>query len=430
MNLNSINETMFRLYGKQVDPEVFLSIVGTEGLAIHFGQSAEDAVLLRLLGLKKRGTYVDVGAFHPRIYSNTYLLYILLGWTGINIDASSEAIELLKKERPNDINVLAAVSDQGGRSKYWKFDRPARNTISDKNLERQLKKGDTALIGKEEVQLHRLDDILEEHLQPNTTIDLLNIDVEGSELNVLMSNDWEKYIPSIILIEDYSVRIDGVENSKIYQYLIDKGYSFFSHCFDTSIYVSKNFRLEKDASTKYGFDFINYSPRDEFNGLIRTVKNSERLQEEVNQITDEKIRLQEKIDQITVQKEQLQEEVEQLEVEKLRLLGETKRLKEELLSSAQLNNLIMEQISDQISGLRYRLEQHKRLLQQLETSNHKMEKEIEKKKNGLRELKRMVEFSVLLRNKEKNEYLMLKNSKSWKITRPLRKVKQILKSEG
>ena len=52
-----------------------------------YSQEGEDIVLKRIFGDKKNIFYVDVGAHHPKRFSNTYLLY-KKGAKGINIDAS------------------------------------------------------------------------------------------------------------------------------------------------------------------------------------------------------------------------------------------------------------------------------------------------------------------------------------------------------
>ena len=50
---------------------------------IYYSQFGEDVVLLKIFKNKQVGFYVDVGAHHPKRYSNTYLLH-KKGWQGIN----------------------------------------------------------------------------------------------------------------------------------------------------------------------------------------------------------------------------------------------------------------------------------------------------------------------------------------------------------
>ncbi len=43
-------------------------------------------IMRRIFEKLRTGFYVDVGAHHPMLYSNTYYFY-KQGWSGINIDA-------------------------------------------------------------------------------------------------------------------------------------------------------------------------------------------------------------------------------------------------------------------------------------------------------------------------------------------------------
>src|SRR5947209_16442824 len=81
------------------------------GFDLSHSQFGEDMVLRHLLRAVSRGTFVDVGAYHPVNYSNTYRFYCH-GWSGLNIDATADALDLFCVLRPRDINVCAAVSDR------------------------------------------------------------------------------------------------------------------------------------------------------------------------------------------------------------------------------------------------------------------------------------------------------------------------------
>jgi FkbM family methyltransferase len=226
-----------------------MSYTSIENIQTHFGQSAEDTSLLRIFNKKSNGFYVDIGAYHPIRYSNTFLLHYLYGWSGINIDASADAIKEFNKYRPNDINICSAVGNKAKARTYYKFEHSGRNTLAEANLKRQEEMRNTRLIGKESIAVTPLKDILDKYLPDNKVIDLLDMDVEGMELEVLNTNDWKKYTPRVILLEDYSINKSGVEKSEIYSFMTSLNYIFSSHHFDTSVYIHKDFnkneKLEK-----------------------------------------------------------------------------------------------------------------------------------------------------------------------------------------
>lgn len=247
---------LFKVLDHAIDPVDYLRFVATENIAFHFGQSAEDTVLVRLFEGQKDGFYVDVGAFHPRLYSNTFLLHHLFNWRGINIDASQASIDLFNHERPRDINVCLGVGIKPAALTFHTFNHPARNTFSATNLKRQLSKGDTTLLTHQKIAVKPLADILTENLPANQTIDLMNIDIEGFDLQALESNNWDLYRPRVILIEDYTVNDSKHQASKIFLFLKKKGYIFHSQMFDTSLYVEKSFKvatIPRTVSTKKGF---------------------------------------------------------------------------------------------------------------------------------------------------------------------------------
>lgn len=221
----------------EVSDKAVLDTMRQEGSYIHFGQSGEEAILNRIFAGKRNGFYVDIGAFHPTQISNTFLLHNFFGWSGINIDASKQAIEAFKISRPDDINLNVAIGAKEGAQKLTVYSDPARNTFSNKNRERQKKKGDTVIVGTEMVSVKPLKKVLDEYLPRGKHIDVLDIDIEGYDLEALKTNDWNKYRPSVILIEDYAINTKGFKDSDVYKFMKTVDYRFFSHAFDTSIYV-------------------------------------------------------------------------------------------------------------------------------------------------------------------------------------------------
>jgi hypothetical protein len=67
-------------------------------------------------------------------------------------------------------------------------------------------------------------------------IDLLNVDAEGLDLEVLESNDWSRWKPKAIIIEDNSFDASRPEKSAVYNFLINKGYRLFGSTGVTMIF--------------------------------------------------------------------------------------------------------------------------------------------------------------------------------------------------
>ena len=78
--------------------------------------------------------------------------------------------------------------------------------------------------------------ILNEHLPFEQKIDFLSVDVEGFDLQVLESNDWDKYRPRVILVEIMNSSLNSLINESIYQFLVSKGYRLFAKLVYTCIF--------------------------------------------------------------------------------------------------------------------------------------------------------------------------------------------------
>ena len=95
-----------------------------------WSQLGEDRYLGQLFKATDKGFYVDIGAFDPEKFSNTKALYDR-GWRGINVDMSPSKIGIFEYERPDDINVIAPISDTNDKVDVYIFSqRSALETLS------------------------------------------------------------------------------------------------------------------------------------------------------------------------------------------------------------------------------------------------------------------------------------------------------------
>lgn len=207
-----------------------------------YSGNGEDTILLNyLFKNRRRGFYVDVGSFHPKIISNTYLLHHKLDWRGINIDPNPETQKLFEKYRPDDINLCSGVSEKDEVRDYYKFSYSGANTFDETFGEEKSKKHWNTLLSKEKLPCKTLKSIFQEHVPTDVTIDLLDVDVEGLDLKVLRSNDWRKYRPSVVIVEDKEFRKKpGL--SSIFEFLEENGYKFHSYLDITLVMTEQDFR--------------------------------------------------------------------------------------------------------------------------------------------------------------------------------------------
>ena len=206
---------------------------------ISYSQEGEDILLKRIFENKQYGFYVDVGAHHPKRFSNTYLLY-QKGWKGINIDALPGGMKTFNKLRPRDINLEIGVGEKEDFINYYVFNEPALNSFS-KELSNKIDKEKNIYFIKQvvKIQVKRLDNILDSHLL-KSKIDFLNVDVEGLDLDVLKSNDWFKYRPKFVLVEITGNSIHDLDKHPISKFMSQNNYIIFAKQVNTIFFKDIN----------------------------------------------------------------------------------------------------------------------------------------------------------------------------------------------
>ena len=173
-------------------------------LRFTYAQHGEDIIAEALLP-EARGFYVEVGAFHPVQISNTYLFY-RKGWRGIAIDPNPAVPELFHRTRPRDLVVECAVGEDEGVRILDMTKAGESHHLRGAGVASQASQQPVCSI---RVDCRRLESILKDHLPAGQTIDFLSIDAEGHDLSVLRSNDWQKYRPRLIAVEDFASEVES-----------------------------------------------------------------------------------------------------------------------------------------------------------------------------------------------------------------------------
>ena len=207
---------------------------------ISFSQDGEDMVLRRIFSGKLNGTYVDIGAHHPSLYSNTNYFY-QNGWTGINIDPLPGNKLIFDAKTPSDTNLEVLVSENEGMVEFYLFDPPLMNTMSAQQANENEKYEWCKLKETIEVPSVPLGQLLDQHLAADTKIDFMSIDVEGAEMTVLKSNNWEKYTPDVLLVEMIDIDIENIFKTDVHLFLTERSYVFFAKTWNTVFYKHKGF---------------------------------------------------------------------------------------------------------------------------------------------------------------------------------------------
>lgn len=181
---------------------------------VAHGQNWEDVRLRRLFGESTSGFYIDVGAGHPVFHSFSYTLY-QQGWRGVNVEPLPSFFALLECERPEDTNLQAVVGmNTSSTANFYEAPEMRGSSTLRDDIAQQLRSNGIT-INEFEVSVLSLAEICRTYAPAK--IDILKVDVEGSEAEVLSSGAWERYRPRLVVVE-------ANQPSEWEPMLLDRGY--------------------------------------------------------------------------------------------------------------------------------------------------------------------------------------------------------------
>ncbi len=207
-----------------------------------FSQCGEDILIsyiFKLRGIKKP-SYIDIGANHPYLLNNTAIFY-KAGSRGINIDANPKLIKLFKILRPYDININVGISSEEGELDFFIMEDATLSTFS-KNEYDILSSSGKKLKEIKKIKLNTFESVLTTYFN-NRCPDFLSLDVEGMDLEILLSIDFGKYSPKVICVEaaEYSPIGAGKRREDIINFLVLKGYYEYANTNLNCIMVKNDF---------------------------------------------------------------------------------------------------------------------------------------------------------------------------------------------
>ena len=174
----------------------------------------------------KNGVFMDVGAHDGVDHNNTLYFEVNHNWNGVNVEPIKDIFNKLKTNRPNSININCAISDRIGQSKFL-LNHGHTEMLSglseyiDKRHIMRIDYENNIMNGYSEeifVDTRTIKDICLEHNIKR--VHYLSIDVEGAELSVVKSIDYDNVFIDVIGFENNYEDI----SEEIIIFLKEKGY--------------------------------------------------------------------------------------------------------------------------------------------------------------------------------------------------------------
>lgn len=209
---------------------------------LHFGQHGEDVLVHKLFDRRfKKGFYMDIGAYHPFRQSNTAYFW-LMGWNGVNVDASQHSIQLFKKVRKTDTNVWLAVvdSDTADRQQTISlhFNPKVKYDLGATCAPDEIAKRAESQTDKVEVPCDSLENIVNKYAPDNTSdFHFMSIDIEGFDQGALQNMRIWKSKPQVICVEILHAKtIREVLNTNTNKTLESSGYQLVGKTAASAVY--------------------------------------------------------------------------------------------------------------------------------------------------------------------------------------------------
>ena len=208
-----------------------------------YSQNKEDLIIEKIIGKKKSGKYIDIGANDPIRFNNTYKFY-KMGWSGANIEPNIKKYETLKSKRYRDLNLNIAISEKSESVDFYNFNPDTLSTIS-AAVAKQYQDMGFIYLGVRTVVCSTLAEITD-LVEIDGDYDLLTIDTEGSELEILKTNIWSRNRPHVVCVETINFNDNNerpTRNIDIIKFLLDQRYTIHRHTKSNTIFIRNDSEL-------------------------------------------------------------------------------------------------------------------------------------------------------------------------------------------
>lgn len=208
-------------------------------------QSGEDAILayiFMVLGISEsQCSYLDLGANHAKMLSNTYYFY-QKGSRGVLVEANPQLIAELRFYRSGDVILNRCIAGESGKSvDFYVMSGDGLSTPDREQMERIMTNNPAIQMESVvAVQTITVNEILDTYFDGAPVF--INIDVEGAEMEILASIDFEVHRPLAIILEMIPYRshlVVGMKNQEILQFMADNDYVEYAFTGINSIFLDK-----------------------------------------------------------------------------------------------------------------------------------------------------------------------------------------------
>lgn len=221
-----------------------------------YSQSGEDTIISYIFNYLaidiNKIKYLDLGANHAKMMSNTYYFY-QNGAKGVLVEANPSLIPELHFYRHNDVILNNLVSTSSNEELDFYILSGDGLSTPDKNQAEE-----TCIINPTisienivKIKAVTVDEIFEKYFG-GIAPDFMSIDIEGYDLEIIKSIDFEKYRPLVIVVEAIEYRPYlpiNVKVTDVVEYLKSQDYAEYAFTGINSIFIDARYmkKLNQDG---------------------------------------------------------------------------------------------------------------------------------------------------------------------------------------
>ncbi|XP_071181635.1 protein Star-like [Mytilus edulis] len=211
---------------------------GTKQGEISWSQYGQDQVIDKLLKKKKNGFFVEIGGYDGESMSNTLFFEKERNWNGLLVEASPFLYDMMLKKDRKCYMVNACISKSLPAMTFMLAGAitSAKETLTDRHHKRIDK--ERIAYGKDKHWAH-VNDTVKVNCFPLLTImrtirrkdiDYFSLDVEGAEMHILNSIEWDD-----LNIDVFTIETDQHRN-EILSFMKQKGYKWIQKLLGDDIF--------------------------------------------------------------------------------------------------------------------------------------------------------------------------------------------------
>jgi FkbM family methyltransferase len=214
-------------------------------------QAGEDVIvefLFNSMGIANI-TYIDIGANDPVSDNNTYLFYLNHN-CGVLIEPNEDFNGRIKKMRPKDIIINAAISDkENSEGDFFVFDSTSLNTLSKEQADLRCRSGIFQLTAVRKIKLLSIEYVISHYLNDQVP-ELISLDIEGMDCQILSSFNFNKYPVPVWIVETCQYSEDHIKPkvNSVIDLMLSKGYFVYADTYINTIFVNTRWFNNYNAS--------------------------------------------------------------------------------------------------------------------------------------------------------------------------------------